>query len=132
VGVRVDAAGLRAYADELRSNFLRLQQEAPALHAKARSIQVTEKSPDGLVTATVGVRGELIRLDLDPRIYRRQHARGLADAITQTIQKAANKAQGMVVELFEPLVPTDQMKAHLEGDLEKALEHMSEQLPKER
>lgn len=127
----MEAGGLRAYADELRSNFLRLQQEAPAVHAKARSVRVTERSPDGLVTATVGARGDLIRLDLDPRIYRRQHARGLADSISETIQRAAGKAQAKVVELFEPLIDPEQMKLHLEGDLEAVLDEMAGRLPKE-
>ncbi|MCG5218938.1 YbaB/EbfC family nucleoid-associated protein [Streptosporangium sp. KLBMP 9127] len=131
-GDDAEAGGLRAYADELRSNFLRLQQEAPAVHAKARSVQVTERSPDGLVTATVGARGDLIRLDLDPRIYRRQHARALADSIAETIQRAADKAQAKVVEHFEPLVAPEQMKLYLEGDLEAVLDQMSGQLPKER
>jgi hypothetical protein len=45
----VDVAGMRAYADELRTTFMRLQDEGPAMHEKARAVQVTEKSPDGLI-----------------------------------------------------------------------------------
>lgn len=124
----VDVAGMRAYADELRTTFMRLQDEAPALHEEARAVQVTEKSPDGLISATVGARGDLVRLDIDPRIYRKPDARQLADSIAETIHRAAAKAQERVIELFEPLVPGDQMKAHLEGDLQGVLEQMASQL----
>jgi DNA-binding protein YbaB len=124
----VDTAGMRAYADELRTTFMRLQDEGPAMHEKARAVQVTEKSPDGLISATVGPRGDLIRLDIDPRIYRRPDARELADSITETVHRAAAKAQERVIELFEPLVPGEQMKAHLEGDLQSVLEQMAAQM----
>jgi DNA-binding protein YbaB len=123
-----DAAELRAYAEELRAKFMRMQEETPALHEQARAVRVTEKSPDGLVTVTVGARGDLIKLELDPRIYRRPDSRRLADVITQTVRKAADKAQDRIVELFAPLVPPDQMRATLEGDLDAVLRQMGEQL----
>ncbi|MEU9887546.1 YbaB/EbfC family nucleoid-associated protein [Sphaerisporangium sp. NPDC051017] len=119
------SAEMRAYADELRASFLRLQEEAPALHEKARAVQVTEKSDDGLISATVGARGDLVRLDIDPRVYRRPDSRRLADSITETVHRAAAKARARVVEVFEPLIPADQMRAHLDGDLQRALDDMA-------
>lgn len=119
---------MQAYAEELRATFTRLQERGPEIHRQARAVQVTEKSRDGLVSATVGARGDLIRLDLDPRIYRRQDSRELADVITDTVHRATEKARARVVELFEPLVPGDQMKEHLEGDLESVLERMAAQM----
>ncbi|WP_405140143.1 YbaB/EbfC family nucleoid-associated protein [Sphaerisporangium sp. NBC_01403] len=127
-----DAAALQAYADELRANFTRLQEEAPAMHERARAIQVTETSRDGLISATVGPRGDLIRLDIDPRVYRRPDSRELADSITETVQRAAEKARDKVVELFEPLIPGEQMKAHLDGDLQRVLDQMASQMLGER
>ncbi|GGT04945.1 YbaB/EbfC family nucleoid-associated protein [Nonomuraea spiralis] len=127
-----DIVGLQAYADELRETFMRMQREATDLNARAQAIQVTEKSADGLVSATVSVRGELIRLDLDPRLYRRPDARGLADAITDTIRRATAKALNELVELFEPVVPPERLRAHLEGDLETVLDQLSGPVPRER
>ncbi|WP_424535176.1 YbaB/EbfC family nucleoid-associated protein [Sphaerisporangium viridialbum] len=127
-----DAAALQAYADELRANFHRLQEEAPAMHERARAIQVTETSRDGLISATVGPRGDLVRLDIDPRVYRRPDSRELADSITETVQRAADKARDKVVELFEPLIPREQMKAHLDGDLQRVLDQMASQMLGER
>lgn len=127
-----DAAGLRAYADELRDAFFRMQEEIAALHEKARTLQVTEKSPDGLISATVGARGDLVRLDIDPRVYRRPDSRHLADTITATVHKAAATAREQVVEIFAPLIPAEHMKAHLDGDLDAVLEQMTTRLPGER
>ncbi|MFI6452363.1 YbaB/EbfC family nucleoid-associated protein [Streptosporangium amethystogenes] len=127
-----DAAGLQAYAEELRTTFMRLQDEGAELHAKARAVQVTEKSRDGLVSVTVGSRGELVRLDIDPRVYRRPDARTLADSILETVQRAAAKAQERIIEVFEPLIPADQMKVHLAGDLESLMAQLADQMEGKR
>ncbi|MFC4120095.1 YbaB/EbfC family nucleoid-associated protein [Nonomuraea zeae] len=123
-----DAAGLQAYADELRETFMRMQREASDLNARAQAIRTTEKSADGLVSATVSVRGDLIRLDLDPRVFRRPDARGLADAITDTVQRAKAKALEELVGLFEPVIPPEQLRAHLDGDLEAVLDQLSSRM----
>lgn len=123
-----DAAGLQAYADELRATFMQLQDRGTELHAKARAIQVTERSRDGMVTVTVGPRGDLLGVDIDPRIYRRPDARGLADSITETVQRAAAKAQEQIIEIFEPLIPAEQMQAHLDGDLETVMNQLADQM----
>ncbi|HEY3089719.1 MAG TPA: YbaB/EbfC family nucleoid-associated protein [Jatrophihabitantaceae bacterium] len=120
-------AGIRAYAEELEKRFWRLQEEGPKLQERARSLQVTEKSGDGLIAATVGARGELLRLDIDPRIYRRPDARALADDITETIKKAGAKARDEVVELFATLVPREQVAAQMSGDTNTLIEMMHKQ-----
>jgi len=125
---RSDLAGMRAYAEELKGRFEKLATEGPKLQERARAVQVTEKSPDGLISATVGSRGELIRLDLDPRIYRQPDSRELADTITDTIKAAGVKAQEQVLEVFEPLVPREEMQLHMDGNVEGVLERMSDQM----
>lgn len=120
-----DVAGMRAYAEELQGRFQKLVAEGPKLQDRARAVQVTEKSPDGLISATVGARGELIRLDLDPRIYRHPDSRELADTITDTIKAAGEKAKEQVVEVFETLVPREEMQQHMDGDMDSVLERMT-------
>ncbi|SDF98033.1 YbaB/EbfC family nucleoid-associated protein [Klenkia brasiliensis] len=113
-----DTTALRAYAEQLQRQFETMVTEAPAVMARAKAVQVTEKSRDGLVTVTVGPRGDLVRLDLDPRIYRRPDSRELADTITATVQKAVSAAREAVVETFSAIVPPEQMRATLDGDLD--------------
>ncbi|MEV0381328.1 YbaB/EbfC family nucleoid-associated protein [Nonomuraea sp. NPDC050643] len=125
---RPDVAAMRAYADELRDMFNRLQDEGPEMHARAKAVQVTETSRDGLVSVTVGARGELVRLDLDPRVFRRPDARHLADTIAETAQRAAAKAQDRIAEIFAPVIPPEQFRAHLEGDLETVMARLTDQM----
>lgn len=125
---RSDLAGMRAYAEELQGRFEKLTTEGSQLQERARTVQVTEKSPDGFVSATVGSRGELIRLDLDPRIYRRPDSRELADTITDTIKAAGVKAQEEVLEVFEPLIPREELQLHMDGNMEGLLERMADQM----
>ncbi|GAA3230177.1 YbaB/EbfC family nucleoid-associated protein [Nonomuraea helvata] len=125
---RPDAAAMRAYADELRDMFRQIQDAGGELHAQARAVQVTERSRDGLVSVTVGPRGELVRLDLDPRIYRRPDARQLADTIVETAERAAAKARERIAEILEPVVPRAELDAHLDGDLETAMTQLAERM----
>jgi DNA-binding protein YbaB len=124
----VDAAGLQAYTDELQARFMRLQSEALSLNQRALAVEVTEKSADGLVSATVGARGDLVRLDLDPRVFRHPDARGLADTITDTIHRATATALDQVMAIFDSIVPADQMRAHLEGDVETVMRQLAGQM----
>ncbi|SCX45753.1 Conserved DNA-binding protein YbaB [Klenkia marina] len=119
-----DVTALRVYAEQLQQRFESMVAEAPALLAKAKAVQVTEKSRDGLVTVTVGPQGDLVRLDLDPRIYRRPDSRELADTITATVQKAAAAARDQVVDTFSAVVPPEQMRATLDGDLDQVIGDM--------
>ncbi|GGP17460.1 YbaB/EbfC family nucleoid-associated protein [Nonomuraea glycinis] len=111
-------AGMQAYAEELRATFMRLRDEGAEIHARAKALQVTEKSHDGLVSVTVGSRGELVRLDLDPRIFRRPDSRHLADTIVETAGRAGERVRERITEIFAPLIPQDQIKAHMDGDVD--------------
>ncbi|MER6575468.1 YbaB/EbfC family nucleoid-associated protein [Nonomuraea sp. NPDC001023] len=123
-----DVAGMRAYGDELRDMFRQIQDVGMELHEQAKAVQVTETSKDGLVSVTVGSRGELIRLDLDPRIYRRPDARRLADTIAETTRLAAERAQERVTEIFEPVIPREDFEAHLSGDLETVMARLADRM----
>lgn len=127
-----NVAAARALAEEMQGKVQRLMEEGPKLRDQARLLQMTEKSKDGLITATVGSSGQLIRLDIDPRIYRRPDARALADAITETVQRAGTKAQEAIVELFASLIPREQMEAHLSGDMDAIQEQMRKQMRGEK
>ncbi|MGI5268812.1 YbaB/EbfC family nucleoid-associated protein [Nonomuraea sp. CA-218870] len=104
-----------------------MQDEADSLRREAQAVRTTEKSRDGLVAATVDARGELIRLDIDPRIYRQPDSRRLADVITDTVRRAAARSRQRVLEIFDPLIPADQMRAHLEGDLDTVMKQLADQ-----
>jgi len=125
---RADVAALREYSEQLQERLHRMMADGPRLAEQARAVQVTETSDDGLVSVTVGPRGELVRLDLDPRIYRRPDSRQLADTITATVQRATKAAEEQVVQVLSPVVDEDQLRATLSGDTEALTSIMSEQI----
>lgn len=124
---RPDVAGLAAVAESLRATAGRLATEGPALQQRARAVQVTETSRDGLVSVTVGSRGELLRLDIDPRVFRRPDSRALADSIADTIRSATAAAQERVLDVLEPLVPRTTMRRFLDGDPDAAVADVADQ-----
>ncbi|WP_158848873.1 YbaB/EbfC family nucleoid-associated protein [Saccharothrix deserti] len=65
----MDSSAYRRLADDLRAVQQGVQQGMAEIRA-------TADSPDGLITATVGGRGELLDLEPNPRVYRDSAAVG--------------------------------------------------------
>lgn len=98
--------GLRAYAEQLQQQLGKLRSGGLAeMRQEMNAVKGTAKSPDGFVTATVGPRGQLTELKLDPRIYRNPDSAKLAATITETIQKAAEQSGERVSEITERFAP---------------------------
>jgi DNA-binding protein YbaB len=116
---RHGAADLRAWSEQLQVQLCTLVEQGPELARRARAVQATETSPDGLVSVTVGPQGRVVRLDLDPRIYRQQDARALADLITETIEHAVWAAEDRVVGIMSAVADGDQVRAMFNGDDEQ-------------
>jgi DNA-binding protein YbaB len=125
----MDLHALRAQADDLMAQFERMRAGAGDLQQKLRELRASVTSADGMVTATVGPRGQLIRLDLDPRIYRRPNSRELAATITETIQRATASVLDQVEELCKPFVPDAQFQAHMNFDFEGIFRQLDSDLP---
>lgn len=96
---------LRARFDEVYGQYERLRSGLDDLQQRLAKLQVTEKSDDGHVTATVGPRGQLVKLELDPRICREHNVDNVAAKITSTVQKATNAATTAVQELVGSYLP---------------------------
>jgi DNA-binding protein YbaB len=96
---------LRARFDDVYAQYQRLRSGMDELQQKLTALQVTAQSDDGYVRATVGPRGQLVKLVLDPRLYRDGDADALAGKITKTVQKAAVKASEQVQHLVAGYLP---------------------------
>jgi DNA-binding protein YbaB len=68
---------------------------------------VTVESPDGLVRATVGPRGQLVDLKLDRGIYRDGDPDELARTILRTVEKAVAQTTDQVQEMLSEYLPPD-------------------------
>ncbi|WP_326549390.1 YbaB/EbfC family nucleoid-associated protein [Micromonospora sp. NBC_01813] len=96
--------GLPIELAERLGEYQRLAEKVRSLRDGVDRISATAYSPDGLITAVVGGRGELLDLVLDPRIYRDHDAEALASAVADTIRDAAAQAENDAVRLTEQFV----------------------------
>ncbi|MDG4773755.1 YbaB/EbfC family nucleoid-associated protein [Solwaraspora sp. WMMD792] len=125
----MDVHGLRARADELMAQFDRMRSGVGDLQQQLRAVSATVTSDDGLVTVTVGPRGQVTKVELDPRIYRRPNAAQLSTTVTETIRAATAQAMAEVEQICRPLVPDAQFQAHMDFDLEGIFRQLDTDLP---
>lgn len=107
-GVAVDEVGIsraQAYATSLYDQARDTLRAFDDMRAKLGGLKITMSSRDRLVTVTVGPYGELLDLQLDPRIYRTPDSPRLAATIRSTVEQAQEEARHKVTELGERLVP---------------------------
>lgn len=112
-----DLSGLRALAEELTGQLAKVRSGLGDMQKELSAVTATMKSPDGYVTATVGPRGQLVRLQLDGRIYRNPDSAKLAATITETIQKATAEATRKVEEVTAKYAPGVDVSGYLRGDV---------------
>lgn len=91
--------------DELFQSYQRKREEMTALQEKLRAASATVTSDSGLVTVTVGARGDITELKLNTQAYRKMPAAQLCQQITETIQKAKKAASAQVKGAMKPLLP---------------------------
>ena len=98
---------LRARFDDVVSQYQRLRLGMDDIQERLAAMAVTAESPDGLVRATVGPRGQLIDLKLDRGIYRRDDPDQLARTILRTVEQAVAKTTDQVQEILGEYLPAD-------------------------
>ncbi|GAB1640879.1 YbaB/EbfC family nucleoid-associated protein [Krasilnikovia sp. MM14-A1259] len=126
----MDLAGMRAHADELMARFQQMRSGVGDLQQKLKAVQATVTSDDGLVTVVAGPRGQVVKVDFDPRIYRRPNSKELSATVTDTIRKATEKAMSQVEELMRPFMPNSEFQAYIDHDLDGIFRQLDSELPK--
>jgi DNA-binding protein YbaB len=96
-------AAMRNIIDDLK----RTLHGAEDTQRKVMKVTATATSDDRMVKATVGPRGQLVHLEIDPRVYRRPNAAALAETIVATVRKAAEQAMADVQEILSESLPRD-------------------------
>ncbi|MEU8816348.1 YbaB/EbfC family nucleoid-associated protein [Actinoplanes sp. NPDC048796] len=98
---------LRNRLEEIHGRYARLRSDLDALQHRLESLRVTAASPDGLVRATVGPRGELIDLRLTRRATRNMDNEYVSRTIVATVHSAGEKARQQVRTLMADYLPAD-------------------------
>ena len=96
---------LRARFDEVYGQYQRIRDGLDDLQEQLAAFTLTARSEDGMVTATVGPRGQLVDLRLDRRAYRDHEPDQLAVKITTTVRRASEEASAAVHELVSGYLP---------------------------
>jgi DNA-binding protein YbaB len=124
----VGIEAMRSRVAEAMEHLERLRAGYTELHHGLQAVSATATSDDGLVTVTVGPQGRVVRLELDPRIYRRPDSRRLAETITATIKHAADEAELKVRRLCRPFMADEEITAHLTGDVDALVRRLEDEL----
>jgi DNA-binding protein YbaB len=96
---------LRARLDEVRGEYEQLRGGLTELGQRLATLRVTAESPDGLIRATVGPRGQLVDLRIDHRGYHTVDADELSHAILATVRAAVADTTAQVRELVGGCLP---------------------------
>jgi len=100
---RPDWSIVRSMIDDLhraRNNLATSQQKILKIKGEAWS-------EDRLVKVVVGPRGQLIDLEIDPRVFRNPNSKALANTILATVRAAVDDAQRQSREVRDELIPKD-------------------------
>jgi DNA-binding protein YbaB len=100
---RPDVSVLGDMLDQVRHAM----SEAENTQRKLLEVTGTAWSDDRLIKVVVGPRGQLIELDIDPRVYRTPNSKALSAAILETARRAAADVMERATEIMTEHVPTD-------------------------
>jgi DNA-binding protein YbaB len=107
---RPDWSVVRSMIDDLhkaRNNIAESQRRILKIRGEAWS-------DDRMIKAVVGPRGQLVDLEIDPRVYRNPNSKALAASILATVRSAVDDALRKGREVRDELVPKD-LRALTEG-----------------
>jgi DNA-binding protein YbaB len=127
-------SAIRGVIDDLQQTI----ENAAQTRQQIMEITGTAWSDDRLIKAVVGPRGQLIELEIDPRVYRTPNSKALAASIMSTVRAAVEDANKQTKEIVDKVMPKDRglgligktdfdvlMESH-DADLSKALKKNEE------
>ncbi|WP_067172417.1 YbaB/EbfC family nucleoid-associated protein [Microtetraspora niveoalba] len=94
-------AMIEGLAEEYNRQAVRLRET----YGRLSELSATCRSEDGMVTVTIGSRGEVRGIEFDPRVYRKLSPSELSRSIMELIAKGSAEIAEGTRELMAPLVP---------------------------
>ncbi|MFB4317477.1 YbaB/EbfC family nucleoid-associated protein [Actinomadura sp. 21ATH] len=107
----------QAHIDELLEKYSEQRERLKDMQAKLAAVSATGEAADGMVKVTVGAQGQLTKVELDPRVYRKLASEELAEAVLAASQDAVRQTEGQRREAMAGSVPQEV----LDGDFGKLL-----------
>jgi len=97
---RPDWSGFESIIGDLRRSLGKMSSTQREL----MQVTGTAWSPDRLIKATVGPRGQLVELEIDPRVYRRPNSTALAASIVATVRAAVDDVLTQSAEIMDSVI----------------------------
>lgn len=115
-------AVLQGLMDELD----RTLEKLPDTQRQLMSLSAVAWSADGMVKAEVGPRGQLIDVEIDPRVFRTPDAHALKSSIMDAVTAAIRKLHEHTQELMFGQLPPDlaELRAQFEPEGDDPLAQM--------
>jgi DNA-binding protein YbaB len=109
---------LQAHIDELLGQYRQLRDNLGRMQQEMTELTATVQSQDGMVRATVGYRGDLTKLDINPRAYRVLDTVSLAELIVETTARATAEVRAQIHALVAPNLPDVAGLSGMGGDFD--------------
>jgi len=110
----VSDAALKSILDDLGRSL----DQIPQTQHRLMSLSAVAWSPDRMVKVEVGPRGQLVDIEIDPRVFRRPDARALRSAILAAAGEAIRKVTEQAFEVMVGAMPPDltELRARFDPD----------------
>ncbi|MFE3453947.1 YbaB/EbfC family nucleoid-associated protein [Nonomuraea sp. NPDC059194] len=95
----------RLAIEDMAKEYNRQAEQLKQAYAKLRETTAVGKSDDGMVTVTVGPRGQVQNIEFNPRVYGKLSPSELAYSILEQISAASGEVAERTKELMSPFVP---------------------------
>ena len=92
---------------QMLEQLKKVADDLPKTQQRMQSLSGTAWSDDGMIKAVVGPRGQLVDLEIDPRVFRSPDAKELQAKILATAASAARDVSEQAKELMYSQLPTD-------------------------
>lgn len=100
-------SAIRGVIDDLQHTL----DNAAQTRQQMLEITGTAWSDDRMIKAVVGPRGQLVELDIDPRVYRTPNSKALSASILATVRAAVEDANRKTREIMDRVMPKDRAPA---------------------
>ncbi|WP_236795746.1 YbaB/EbfC family nucleoid-associated protein [Amycolatopsis sp. GM8] len=95
----------RAQVEELLADYRRSREQLASVQQELSAVTASASDPDRVITAIVGPRGTLTKLDISDEAYRRYRPAQLAEQIVRVTAAATVRALGDAAEIMAPALP---------------------------
>jgi DNA-binding protein YbaB len=92
---------------EMFSDVRRTWADLPNVQKRMLDVRGEAWSDDRLIRAVVGPRGQLVDLEIDPRVYRTPNSAKLSASILATVRAAVDDANAKSRRILEKVMPAD-------------------------